>query len=138
MLLKFSTTLLTEEAARKAVPPFMKIHGHPSRGDRNAIREEAMQALGAVDVPDSDHGLFGELAKPVEFQCITGEVDDYNESDKPLPYSDEIDHDTMLPDEIKMAEAEHLQKLTSWNVRKGTLLGVEDQLRKALDKKFYK
>ena len=44
----------------------------------------------------------------------------------------------MSPDKIKMAEAEHLQKLTSWHVRKGTLLGVGDQIRKALDKKFYK
>ena len=44
----------------------------------------------------------------------------------------------MSPDKIKMAEAEHLQKLTPWHVRKGTLLGVGDQIRKALDKKFYK
>ena len=61
MLLKFSTALLTEEAARKAVPPFTKIHGHPSRGDRNATREEAMQALGVVDVPDSDHSIFTKM-----------------------------------------------------------------------------
>ena len=58
------------------MPPFTKIHGHPSRGDRNAMREEAMQALGAVDVPDSDHGLVGELAKPAEYRRITREVDD--------------------------------------------------------------
>ena len=44
----------------------------------------------------------------------------------------------MSPDEVKMAEAEHLQKLTSWHVRKGALLGVGGQIRKALDKKFYK
>ena len=138
MLLKFSTALLTEEAARKAVSPFTKIHGHPSCGDRNAIREEALQALCAVDVPDSDHSLVGELAKPAEFGRITGEADDYDDPDKPLPYSDETDHDAMSPDEIKMVEAEHLQKLTSWHVRKGTLLGVGDQIRKALDKKFYK
>ena len=49
------------------MPPFTKIHGHPSRGDRNAIREEAIQALGAVDVPDSDDGLVGKMAKPAEF-----------------------------------------------------------------------
>ena len=66
------------------MPPFTKIHGHPSRGDRNAIREEALQAL-AVDVLDSDHGLVGELAKPAEFRRITGEADDYNEPGKPLP-----------------------------------------------------
>ena len=106
------------------MPPFTKIHGHPSRGDRNAIREEALQALCAVDIPDSDHGLVGELAKPTKFRRITRKADDYNEPDKPLPYSDEIDHDVMSLDEIKMAEAEHLQKLTSWHVRKGTLLGV--------------
>ena len=49
------------------MPPFTKIHGHPSRGDRNAIREEAIHALGAVDVPDSDDGLVGKMAKPAEF-----------------------------------------------------------------------
>ena len=124
MLLKFSAALLTEETTRKAVPPLTNIHGHPSRGDRNAIREEAMQALGIVDVPDLDHGLVGEPEKPAEFRRITGEADDYDEPDKPLPYSDEIDHDAMSPDETKMVEAEHLQKLTSWHVRKGTLLGV--------------
>ena len=90
-----------------------------------------MQALGAVDVPDSDHGLVGELAKTADFRRITGEVDDYDEPDQPLPYSVEIDHDVMSPDEIKMAEAEHLQKLMSWHVRKGTLLSAGDQIRKA-------
>ena len=101
------------------MPPFTKIHGHPSRGDRNAIREEALQALGAVDVPDSDHDLVGGLAKPTQFRRITGEVDDYAEPEKPLPYIDEIDHGVMSPKEVKMAEAEHLQKLTSWHVWKG-------------------
>ena len=58
--------------------------------------------------------------------------------DKHLPYNDTINHDIMSPNEVKMAEAEHLQKLTPWYVQKGTLLGVGDQLRKALDKKICK
>ena len=134
MLLKFSTALLTEEAARKAVPPFTKIHGHPSRGDHNILRDKVMQAFSAVDMPDSDHGLIGELAKPAEFQRIMGEDEDYDVPNKPLLYNDTINHDIMSLDEGKMAEAEHLQKLTPWHVRKGTLLGVGDQLRKVLDR----
>ena len=43
-----------------------------------------------------------------------------------------------MSDEVKMVEAEHLEKLTSWHVPKRTLLGVGDQIRKSLDKKFYK
>ena len=63
MLVKFSIALLTEEAAQKAVPPFTKIHGHLSCGDRNMLRDEVLQALSTVDMPDSDHGLIDELAK---------------------------------------------------------------------------
>ena len=120
------------------MPPFTKNHGHPSRGDRNAMREEALQALGAVDVPDLGHGLVGKLAKPAEYRHITEREEDYDVPDKSLRYDDEIDHDIMSLDEVEMAEAEHIQKLTSWHVRKGTLLGMGDQIRKALDKKFYK
>ena len=55
-----------------------------------------------------------------------------------LSYDDTIDHDIMSPDKVKMAEAEHLQKLMSRCVRKGTLLGVGGQLQKVPDKKIYK
>ena len=134
MLLKFSTALLTEEATQKAVPPFTKIHGHPSRGDRNVLREEALKMLGAVDMPDTKHGLVGELAKPVEFLCITGEEEPYEEPDKPLPYDDQIDHEEMSPEDVKMAEAGHLELLTMWHIRKGTLAGVGEQIPKSLDK----
>ena len=106
MLLKFSTALLTEEAARKAVPPFTKIHGHPSRHDRNVLREEVLKALGAVDMPDTDHGLIGELAGTTEYRRITGNGEPYEVPDKPLPYNDQIDHDEMSAEEVKMAEAE--------------------------------
>ena len=85
-------------------------------------------ALGAVDVPDSDNGLVGEPVKPAQYQCITGEADDYGKPDKPLPYDNEIDHNIMSPDDVKIAEAEHLQKLTSWHVWKGTLLGVPQRV----------
>ena len=137
-ILTFSTALLTEEAARKAVPPFTKIHGHPSCGDHNTLKDEVLQALGAVDVPDSNNGLISELAKPANFKRITGEDEDYDVLDKPLPYDDSIDCNIMSPDKVKMVEAEHIQRLTSWHVRKRTLLGVGDQFRKALDKRFYK
>ena len=139
MLLKFSTTLLTGEAAWKAVPTFTKIHGHPPRGDHNTLRDEMLQALGVVNMPDLDHGLVGGLTKPAEFQWVTGEEENYDIPDtKPLPYEDSIDHDIMSPDKIKIEEAEHIQQLTSWHVRKGTLLRVVDQIRKVLDKKIYK
>ena len=134
MLLKFSTALLTKEAAQKAIPPSTKIHGHPPRGDHNKLRDKVLQALGAVDMPDSDHGFIGELAKPAEFRWITGEDEDYDVPYKPLLYDDTINHDIMSPVKVKMAEAEHLQKLTPWHVRKGTLLGGGDQLRKVLDR----
>ena len=138
MSLKLSTALLTEQAARKAVPAFTKIHGHPSRGHRNILREEVLKALGIVDMPDTDHRLIGELTKTAEYRRITGEEEEYEEMDKPLPYDEDIDHDNMSPEEVKMAEAQHLQLLTMWHVRKGTLLGVGDQIRKALDQKYHK
>ena len=75
MTIKFTTAKLTEEAARKAVPPFTKIHGLPSQGNSNILREEVLQALGVVDMPDTDQGLIGELAKPAKYRCITGDED---------------------------------------------------------------
>ena len=109
MTITFTTAKLMEEAARKAVPPFTKIHGLPSRGNRNFLREEVLQALGVFDMPDTDHGLIGELAKPAKYRRITGDEDPYTPMDKPLPYDDEIDHDELSPEEVKMAEAEHLE-----------------------------
>ena len=72
------------------------------------MKDEVLQALGAVDVPDSNNGLISELAKPANFKRITGEDEDYDVLDKPLPYDDSIDCNIMSPDKVKMVEEEHI------------------------------
>ena len=79
-------------------------------------------------MPDTDHGLIGELAKPAKYRRITGDKDPYDPMDKPLPYNYDIDYDEWSPEEVKMAEAEHLERQTLWHVLKGTLAGVCEQI----------
>ena len=43
-----------------------------------------------------------------------------------------------MREEVKMAEAMPLELQTLWHIRKGTLTGVGEHIRAALDKKFYK
>ena len=95
-------------------------------------------ALGAVDMPDSDHGLIGERTKAAEFRQITGKEDPYSPTKKPLLYDEDIDHDELTREEVKMAEVMHLKLHTLWLICKGALAGVGEQIRAALDKKGYK
>ena len=98
-----------------------------------------MMALGVVDMLDTKHGLIGELTNPAEFRRVTGKKELYKVMDKSLLYDyDKKDHDEMLLEEIKTTKARHLELLTMWHVQKGTLLDMGQQIRKPLDKRFYK
>ena len=67
MTLKFTTTKLIEEAARKAVLPFIEVQGHSPRGLRKVLQEEALKVLSLVNMPVTDHEYIGKLAKEAKF-----------------------------------------------------------------------
>ena len=65
--MKYINILEIEKQACEAVPSFTRIHGHPTREDRNKLREEVMQALSVPDMTlfENSHGDFGLLGKSV-------------------------------------------------------------------------
>lgn len=136
-MVRFETAKLTEKAARDAVPLFTRILGRPERHHRDTLRDEVIEALAAVDVIEDEQNLVGEMTGDAEFRRITESEDDYQEMEKPLPYDTDIDPDAMAPEEVKRREAIHVERQTFWHVRRGTILGVGDRIREALDPKYH-
>lgn len=137
--MKFTTAKQTEQSAYEQVrlKPFTKIHGRPSRLDRNVLREELCATASEVDMPfdeSGDYGLLGEIMEADEYTTITGLT--YFPLEKPSAYDEDIT-DEMEHHERKQLEAEHSERLEAWHTRRGALRGLADNIRDALDKKFY-
>ena len=92
--MKYINILEVEKQACEAVPSFTQIHGHPTREDRNKLREEVMQALSVPDMTlfensHGDFGLLGEVCGDAEYTRITKLV--FIEQTKPAEYSEDVD-----------------------------------------------
>lgn len=137
--MKFTTAKQTEQSAYEQVRlnPFTKIHGRPSRLDRNTLREELCAAASEVDMPyeeSGDFGLLGEVMEADEYTTITALT--YYPLEKPSAYDEDITEE-MDHHERKQLEAEHNERLEAWHTRKGALRGLTENIRDALDEKFY-
>ena len=136
--MKFATAKQTELAAYEQVrlTPFTKVHGRPSRIDRNTLREELCAAASEIDMPfeqAGDYGLLGEIMEDEEYTAITGL--EYAEPTEPENYDTDITED--MPDhERKRMEASHTEYQEAWYTRRGALRGLCDNIRDALDVKY--
>ena len=70
---KYSTSKQTEQAAYDQVTnkPFTKIHGRPTRTDRNYLRDEVCAAASDIDMPFAKAGDFGLLGENMEADKYT-------------------------------------------------------------------
>ena len=137
--MKFTTAKQTEQAAYEQVrlKPFTKIHGRPSRLDRNTLREELCILASEVDLPfaeSGDFGLLGEIMDDDEYTTVTGLV--YAAPTKPDAYDTAIDG-SEVDYERKQMEAMHVEFQEGWHTRRGALRGLSENVRDALDEKYY-
>ena len=107
--MKFATAKQTEQAAYEQVrlQAFTKIHGRPTRLDRNLLREEVCAAASEVEIPfaeNGDYGLLGEVMDADEYTTLTGLV--YAVPEEPSAYDEDIGEDTE-EHERKRMEAAH-------------------------------
>ena len=133
--MKFTTAKQTEQAAYEQVrlKPFTKIHGRPSRLDRNTLREELCILASEVDLPfaeSGDFGLLGEIMDDDEYTTVTGLV--YAAPTKPDAYDTAIDG-SEVDYERKQMEAMHVEFQEGWHTRRGALRGFAENVRDALD-----
>ena len=121
--------------------PFDKIHGAPSRGDFHNL---CKQVIVVLSQPNScileqhhDMGFVGEALTDQQFFALTGQnvpyvtLDDHEEQ-----YDPSID-DAMTDATRKRTEAVWGDRLVTVATRRGCLRGACDNLRDALDEKFY-
>ena len=90
---KYSTSKQTEQAAYDQVTnkPFTKIHGRPTRTDRNYLRDEVCAAASDRDTPFAEAGdfrLLGEIMEADEYTALTSLV--YAEPEEPEAYDEDI------------------------------------------------
>ena len=137
--MKFATAKQTELAAYEQVrlTPFTTVHGRPSRIDRNTLREELCAAASEIEMPfeqAGDYGLLGEIMEDEEYTALTGL--EYAEPIEPENYDSDITED--MPDhERKRMEASHIEYQEAWYTRRGALRGLCDNIRDALDVKYF-
>jgi hypothetical protein len=138
--MKFTTAKQTEQAAFEQVrlKPFTKIHGRPTRRDRNTLREEICVAASEVDMPFAEAGEFGLLGEIMDADEYTAVTDGlvYAAPTEPEAYDENIDND-MEDHERKKLEALHDERLEAWYTRRGALRALCDNVRDALDEKYY-
>ena len=137
--MKFSTAKATEQSAYEQIrqKPLTKIHGRPTRLDRNQLRDELCAAASEVDMPfeeNGEYGLLGEVMEADEYTNLTGLV--HMAVQRPTAYDEDIDEDTL--DYLrKQMEALHNERLEGWYTRVGALRAMGDNIRDALDEKYY-
>ena len=96
--MKFATAKQTEQAAYEQVrlQAFTKIHGRPTRLDRNLLRDEVCAATSEVEIPfaeNGDYGLLGEVMDADEYTTLTGLVYAVL-PEEPSAYDEDIGEDT--------------------------------------------
>ena len=128
-----------EEKAYEAVrsKPFTKIRGQPSRKARKNLEAEACEVAMDADVSYSWAGDYGLLAKVIgatKYAEETGQK--YIQPTQPETYDSNITKDTPAY-EREMLVAKNEEARENWYVRKGTIRGIADNIRDALDPTYY-
>ena len=138
--MKISSTS-AEQSAYEAIraAPFTKIQGRPTRRCRDDLEEEAKIALCGAKVPGfewaGEFGLLGELMNAANYTTLSGET--YVEETEPKPFDPSITTGTS-DFQVKKKCAVWDQKRESYYTRQGTLQGVCENIRDALDEPYHK
>ena len=134
-----ATAKQTEKAAYDMVREMhlTKIHGQPTRKDRNILRAEVCGQASEVDMPyleAGDYGLLGEVMEGDEFTALATLV--HVEPQEPASYDPQI---TAIMGDVERRRRENLwnELEEAWCTRKGALKGITENIRDALDPKFY-
>ena len=119
--------------------PFTKIHGRPTRRNRDDLEEEVRVALCSAKVPgfawSGDYGLLGELMEPAEYTTLTGET--FVQVTEPAAFDPSIIA-TTTEFQMKKKTAIWDQIRESFYIRQGTLQAVSENIRDALDEPYHK
>ncbi len=140
-----STAKQAETTAHEAVraTPFTRVHGRPTRGDYETLKDEA-SAL-ASEVEDityawsrdatNEYGLLADILGADEYDELTS-ISTYTVPAEPASYDPAVTDAT--PTHTRKRREEEWELLrTAWFIRKGFLRGVVDNLRDALDEQYY-
>ena len=91
--------------------------------------------LAVINTINCKQSLVSKLYGNKKYAQITGNKDECKEMEKPLPYNPKINRDTMDNNVLQQMEAEHAEQQIYLYARCGSLLGIGDRIREALDKK---
>ena len=137
--MKVSTALSAQRAVVEAIraQPFTRIHGQPTRKSRDRLLDEASTVASNYDVPyawSGDHGLLAEVIGAVNYLRITNLV--YVEPAQVEAFNPAITQATTdYQTKKKAAEYEELRE--AWYTRKGLIQGIGENIRDALDERYY-
>ena len=140
-----STAKQAETTAHEAVraTPFTRVHGRPTRGDYETLKDEASALTSEVEDityawsrdATNEYGLLADILGADKYNELTS-ISTYTVPAKPASYDPAVTDAT--PTHTRKRREEEWELLrTAWFIRKGFLRGVVDNLRDALDEQYY-
>jgi hypothetical protein len=123
--------------------PFTRVHGRPTRRNYETLKEEASTLASEVEDityawsknATDNYGLLADILGTDEYDELIG-INSRPIPCKPASYDPTITNATLMH-EHKRKEVEWDLVRTSWFIRKEFLQGVVDNLRDALNEKYY-
>jgi hypothetical protein len=123
--------------------PFMRVHGRLTRKNYEILKEDASSLMSKVEDitypwtkdATTNYSFLTDIIGFNYYYKLTN-IDTYTIPNKPVSYNPTIKYAT-LTHKCKCKEEEWDLMRTSWFIHKGFLKGIIDNLRDALEKKYY-